>query len=227
MLIYALIDPRDGQTRYIGKTVRTAHRRLRRHVARCYLDEAHTHKNRWLRHLLALGLEPSIKVLESCGSEAQLSAAEIRHIAEHRAAGVRLTNATAGGDGTSGWKHTAASLGKLRLALIGKPKSEAHRLKVIAAVTGRTASAATRAKLSALRKGKNLTPRTEAYRLTMRDSKGGRSFIDQHGNRYETQKGAARKLGLNVAHINEVLHGKRKSTGGYVFHHLRVQEFPE
>jgi hypothetical protein len=197
MLIYALIDPRDGQTRYIGKTVRTPHRRLRRHLA-----------------------------LETCNSEIALNAAEIRQIAEHRACGVRLTNATDGGEGATGWKGTAESRARLSAALKGKPKSPAHRAKVIAMVIGRKASAETKAKLSAARKGKNTTPRTEAYRITMRDAKGGRPFVDQHGTRYETQKGAARDLCLNPAHVNAVLNGTRKSTGGYVFTYLRVQEFP-
>jgi len=154
MLIYALIDPRNGELRYIGKTVRTAHRRLRRHLARCYLDEAHTHKNRWLRKLLSLGLEPSIEVLERCRSEVELSAAEIRHIAEHQAHGARLTNSTSGGDGTSGWKHTASSIEKLRRALTGKPKSAIHKLRAGLASRGRRASEETRAKLSAIRAGK-------------------------------------------------------------------------
>ena len=217
MLIYALIDPRSGEIRYIGKTVRTAHRRLRRHLARCYLDEGDTHKNRWLRQLLALGIEPRIEILERCSTEDELTVAECRHIAEHRALGCRLTNSTDGGEGMTGWKHTAESIAKLRHALTGKPKSAAHRAKIIAIITGRRASDATRAKLSALRKGKNYTPRTEAYRLTMRDAKGGRPFVDQYGNRYETQKGTARQLGLQSGHINSVLKGTRRSTGGYVF----------
>lgn len=225
MIIYALIDPRTDQPRYIGKTMRTAHRRLRRHLSRCYLDQADTHKNRWLRQLLAAGLEPRIVVMEQCATASELAAAERRHIAEQRAAGARLTNLTPGGDGGSG-PHTAESREKIRLALTGKKKSEQHRQQIIAIITGRKASSATRALLSRIRKGKNPTPRTEAYRLTMRDAKGGRPFVDQHGNLYDTQKGAARQLDLQPGHINSVLNGSRKSTGGYVFTYLRVQEFP-
>jgi hypothetical protein len=34
MIIYALIDPRNGDVRYVGKSHRAAHhRRLRRHLA--------------------------------------------------------------------------------------------------------------------------------------------------------------------------------------------------
>lgn len=50
----ALIDPRTDAVRYVGKTVRTARRRLRRHMAECYLA-AGTHKDRWLRALRAKG----------------------------------------------------------------------------------------------------------------------------------------------------------------------------
>jgi hypothetical protein len=225
MLIYALIDPRDGQRRYIGKTMRTAHRRLRRHLARCYLDQADTHKNRWLRQLITLGLAPRIEVLEQCATAYDLAEAERRHIAEHRAAGARLTNLTPGGEGGSG-PHTAASREKIRLALTGKKKSEQHRLKIIATITGRKASEQTRAKLRAVHSARPRKPWSEEHRLAIRDGKGGKPFFDQNGNRYESQNGAARDLGLNLGHINEVLKGTRRSTGGYVFTYLRVQEFP-
>lgn len=226
MLIYALIDPRTNERRYIGKTMRTARRRLRRHLARCYLDDADTHKNRWLRTLLAAGLEPMIEVLETCTSATALSAAERRHIAEHLARGVRLTNHTLGGDGGSG-KHTDASKAKIRAALKGKPKTAEHRARVSAGQRGRVTSLETRRKLSAAQKARVRRPVTRETRVRISRAKGGKPFEDQHGRRYETQKGAARALGINVAHINDVLHGKRKSAGGLVFRFLRVREFPD
>ena len=225
MLIYALVDPRDNQTRYIGKTVRTAHRRLRRHLARCYLDEADTYKNRWLRQLLALSLEPYIVVLEKCDSFDALSIAEQRYIAQYLAAGARLTNLTPGGDGGKA-KHTPESKEKIRRALTGKPKTAEHRARLGAAQKGRVASLETREKLRRVHTTRPRQPWSEESRIAISRGKGGRPFVDQYGNRYETQKGTARQLGLQPGHINSVLKGLRKSTGGYVFHYLQAQQFP-
>lgn len=222
MIIYGLIDPRSGELRYVGKTVRTAHRRLRRHLAASYLMKEDTYKARWLRQLAAAGLEPEVEVLERVATKEHLCEAERFHIAYWRYIGADLTNTTAGGDGI-GLPHTAASREKIRAALTGKPKSPEHRERLKIA-NRRVINAATRAAWSAARRGRNLFPnRDDAYRLAMRDAKGGRAFLDQHGTRYESQKGAARALGLNVAHINAVLHGQRRSTGGYVFRFVSAE----
>lgn len=157
MIIYALIDPRTDEIRYIGKTVRSAHRRLRRHLADSYMS-SNTHKDRWLRVLKALGLDPLIKVIQRCGSADELAVAECQQIAAHRRAGVRLTNLTDGGDGTVGWHHTEESRAKLSAALKGKPKSETHRLNAARAQLGRKASEETRSKLSAERRMRGWYP---------------------------------------------------------------------
>ena len=223
MTVYALVDPRDGRTRYVGKTMRTVHRRLRRHLVPCML-RGNSYKERWIRQLLSLGMEPTITVLQACTSLADLNDAERFHIARLRGLGAQLTNATAGGDGGSG-PHTEESKEKSRRALSGKPKSEEHRKRSGAARRGLRASEQTRAKLRAAH-SRPRTPLTDARRVAIARAKGGRPFVDQHGVRYETQKGAARLLGLNVGHLNEVLHGTRSHTGGFAFRFLDSQEFP-
>jgi hypothetical protein len=223
--VYALIDPRDNEVRYIGKTFRSVHRRLRRHLSPCYL-KGNTHKERWLRQLIARGLEPAVVVLETCATDEELCSAERRHIAEHRTRGVRLTNATDGGDGTAGYKRTPQAIERTRRALIGKPKSAEHRLRIGRAGRGRRASESTRALLRVVRKLPR-SPLSEVHRENLSRAKGGRPFVDQHGNVYATQKGTARSLGLNVGHLNEVLHGTRTHVKGLHFRFLdRVREFP-
>jgi len=56
-----------------------------------------------------------------------------------------------------------------------------------------------------------------AFAAKMSRLKGGRPFVDQHGNRFDTIQGAARHLGLSAPHIHAVLHGHRKTCGGRIF----------
>ena len=232
MIVYALRDPRTNEVRYVGKSFRTARRRLRRHLAPCYLT-GNTHKERWIRSILRLGMEPKIEVIQVCTTPEELACAERAHIGRLRANGARLTNATAGGDGGAG-PHTAESKEKIRRALTGKRKSAAHRRNSGLAQRGRQTSDATRAKLRTAHSTRPRAPLSESHRLNMSVAKGGRPFVDHHGNRYDTQKGAARLLGLNVGHLNSVLHGTRRHVQGLVFRfieqeqsHLRVREFPQ
>jgi hypothetical protein len=148
MIVYGLLDPRTGSLRYVGKTHRTAHRRLRRHLAECYL-RGDSHKERWLRALLRLGLEPSIIEIERCETADDLVEAERFHIAYARSSGCDLVNATDGGDGTAGMKHTPEAIAKIRCALTGKPKSRQHRERSASAQRGRAITEETRARLCA------------------------------------------------------------------------------
>lgn len=155
MIIYALVDPRNNLIRYIGKSHRTAHRRLRRHLAACYLT-GNTHKERWIRQLLRVGLEPEITILQHCSTPEELNRAERDTIRRLRDEGVALTNATDGGDG--GGKHTPESKERIRRALTGRSKSPEHRANLTIAQRGRKASAETRAKLSEERRARGYYP---------------------------------------------------------------------
>lgn len=215
MLIYALIDPRDGAVRYIGKTMRTANRRLRRHLARCYVEDVHTHKNRWLRELLALGLEPSIVVVETCASPGALNESEKRHIASALASGARLTNSTPGGDGGSG-KHTPESKEKIRRALAGKPKTAQHRLNSGMAQRGKVVTKETRMKLSEERRRRGWYPPPrygEANNKTKLTADAIKEICRLRG--IVSQRDLAARFGVSHSAIGKV---QRK--------HLRVREWP-
>lgn len=106
--IYKLIDPRpeysDPDPRYIGKTEKTLKQRLAGHIykARTELDST-LPKDRWIRKLLALGLEPGIELIES-GDDWSADYSyerEIFWIAYYRANGkYRLLNIADGGRGS-------------------------------------------------------------------------------------------------------------------------------
>jgi DNA-binding transcriptional regulator YiaG len=221
VIVYALVDPRDQRIRYVGKTHRTAQRRLRRHLAPCYLT-GDTHKERWIRVLLAAGMEPTIVVLERCGSAEELVASERRHIARLRYEGAALTNGTDGGDGMGGWQHSDESKEKIRRALLGKPKSETHRRRSALSRRGLKASVETRTKLSEMRRGKAPAaavlaahPRklSDEHVVEIRSLRG---LVSQQSlaDRYGVSKTAIRYVqqGRNLAHVGS---------------DLQVRQFPE
>ncbi len=92
--IYALIDPRDGAVRYIGKA-NDAAERLKSHIR----DSRHrkTPVYSWIRKLRSLGLVPDMKVLATC-SESEWPKAERRAIRYQRWFNDRLLNVADGGN---------------------------------------------------------------------------------------------------------------------------------
>lgn len=212
MIVYALIDPRTGEERYVGKTLRNAAQRLNEHIAD---DRYNGHKKNWIEMLRRLGHRPGIKVIQECASIFDLNAAEIAHISRLRELGARLINETDGGDGRS-QPHTPESRAKIASKLKGRKYSVETRRKMSESRIGSKHSKATRLKMSASR-SKPRGPMSDRHKLILSRAHGGKTFYDQHGNRYLTQMGAARRLRINVSHINQVLHGERRHTHGYIF----------
>lgn len=137
-IIYALLDPRDRQVRYVGMTTEKAERRRRRHINVSKRRE--THCARWVRGLIKAGFEPEIIILEEVPSVDDLAQREIFWIGLYRKHGANLTNLTDGGEGTRA------------------PRSDETRRKISAALRGRKAlprSAETCKKLSDALKGRS------------------------------------------------------------------------
>ena len=139
--IYALVDPRNKAIRYIGKAV-DLKKRLAQHLSPSSLKK-HTHKNFWIKKLLALGLKPEIEpiadlhYLDDWAEEERLWIARLRSLSGHP----KLTNSTDGGEGVEGLVF-----------------SEESRKKMSQSGKGRRASAETCARISAAHKGKVKTP---------------------------------------------------------------------
>jgi hypothetical protein len=105
LLIYGLRDPRTGEIRYVGRTTRGI-RRITEHLMPSNLRQV-TPKTTWLRSLVAAGLKPETVILMHCLNAAALHEAEAWWCAIGRAAlGERFTNATDGGEGVVGYKHS-------------------------------------------------------------------------------------------------------------------------
>lgn len=97
-MVYALVDPRNDEVRYIGLSTRGTSR------PRTHLSPRSRRgggpKNAWLDELEALGLTCRIEVLQHCASVHEVRAAEVQQISGHKAKGARLTNRSRGGEGT-------------------------------------------------------------------------------------------------------------------------------
>lgn len=154
-IIYALRDPRDGATRYIGKCSSLPHR-FRAHLN----DKGSTRKARWIRSLLAIGLSPEAVELEMV--EGDWQAAERRWISHFRAEGADLCNHTDGGEGLVGAsRETRQKLAVVRRAIHAADPERAKEIardpvrcaKISAALSGKRKSPEHVAKLPQNRPG--------------------------------------------------------------------------
>lgn len=60
----------------------------------------------------------------------------------------------------------------------------------------------------------------QEHNIKISRSMGGKKFIDEQGNVYETLGQAAAQLGLQASHIDEVLHGRRQQAAGHTFKYM-------
>lgn len=97
--IYALVDPRDLQTKYIGQTTLSVQMRLEMHMSEAR-ENSPNPKNRWLSDLKKLGLKPLTKTLLECQEEC-LDSEEISAISKARNSGISLLNVRNGGGGSA------------------------------------------------------------------------------------------------------------------------------
>lgn len=229
-LIYGLIDPRNGELRYVGKST-SGMRRPRAHMS-LLKYETNTYKANWLRQLLVEDFKPDIEVLETYESADALVEAERFLIAYFRSIGCRLTNLTAGGDGASGYKHTLEGRARISKALQGHATSDKVRESVAEANSKRILSDETRKKLSQrylgirisdeVRHRMSIAQQNQSIDSRIRRSRamGCRPFQDQNGVVYQTQREAARALGLHAQSISQVLKGMRKRAGNFIFTYI-------
>lgn len=92
--LYELLDPRDGEVRYIGKAV-VAAKRFKGHLRDS--RRRNTPIYAWIRSLAKAGMVPQMRVVATVPA-AQWQEEERRLIAEARASGRRLLNIADGGD---------------------------------------------------------------------------------------------------------------------------------
>ena len=121
--IYVLQDD-AGRIRYVGKTSYSLSQRLIEHLSVARSGKKN-HRCNWMRSVLSRGFTPKIILIgEVDGNGCK---GEIAWIKYFRDAGVKLVNATDGGEGVLGHIHSYITRKKLSIAVAERMKSpEAH-----------------------------------------------------------------------------------------------------
>lgn len=151
LIVYALVDPRDNKVRYIGKSG-SGMKRVRCHMCRSSLARGRTYKDKWLRELIASGNRPLVKTIAVCADKKDLNKAEILWISYARSLGWRLTNLTAGGEGSFGLVKSPETRAKIANANRGRKHTPEAVANMREANKNHTISPETRAKMIASRK---------------------------------------------------------------------------
>lgn len=138
--IYSLADPRDGEIRYIGRTVRTLQARLDAHMKAVFKQCDHTHRRNWIEVLRKAGLRPHIELITTVDGDG--IAEEQVWIDAFGKAGAKLVNSTPWGDGvTFGYRRPPEVCAKIGAASRGRVCSQETRAKISAANKGKKRSA--------------------------------------------------------------------------------------
>ena len=194
-LVYALVAKGNpSEIRYVGKTdSETPNRRLSAHLSQSRKLANQTYKHNMIRKALADGDEILAIILESGLTSEEVIQREIFLIAYYREQGHRITNATDGGEGSSGRttseetkvKQSISMLGqknalgakrsrefKENLSILGSNRSDETLSKMSMGMRGNTNalgskhSDATKEKIRAARTGNTRTDETKANMRT-------------------------------------------------------------
>lgn len=179
-LIYGLIDPRDGQLRYVGRSSSGLARALHHSQPRA-LRIGKTRCTNWCKNLKNNNLRPEIVILESwdIATNDELNEAEIFWIAYFRGLGCSLVNHTLGGGGLSGHRH-----------------SEEHKLRISESVSK---NHPLRGKVGP-NKGRKFTPE-QIERFKNGHKHQCKPVIRNDGKYYASTGDAARELGICKSRI--------------------------
>lgn len=205
--IYALIDPRDRQVRYVGFTTTTIQKRLARHLTDTIRKPYYVSK--WLSQLLARGLIPDTLQLEE-GSGPDWADAEIKWIAHFKSSGANLTNLTRGGDGIVGTTRSPEYREKLRQRMLGNKLTALSIPASIAYHTGRITPPEVRAKMSVAHKG---IPHSAEHRVNQRLANKAKKLSDQDIREIRALKGLltqaelGRRYGVTRSAISRIHRG--------------------
>jgi len=150
--IYCLKHPITLEVRYVGMTSRTLKRRLQGHIDNAKYTGHNKHLCSWILSILKLNMKPIIESIDEVTLE-NWQEKERYYISLYP----RLINATLGGEGTFGFKHSIETIERVRLKKIGIKPSKETLLKRSIALKGRIVTQDHRDKISVKNTGKIYT----------------------------------------------------------------------
>jgi hypothetical protein len=197
--IYALVDPRTDQIKYIGKSVKPE-KRFRDHVSPFYM-KAETHKNHWLRQLDREGLKPRLKILHEVPAHIANEAEEAA-IMVAKIFGDRLTNGTNGGDGGAITDPNA----KARMGFRQKHSDET-RTQMSASAKRRCADPAEVERLRSISNGTPPVHAGEKNSMAVLSDAQVKELRERHAAG-ESCVSLARAYGRNQANVTQIVTGQ-------------------
>lgn len=211
--VYTLSHPETGEVRYVGKTAGNLKARLSGHVAATKKGRVN-HRTKWIGSLLDQGLKPVIKYVDHIvGTDEHGSWLEVEWISLLGASG-RLTNATAGGEGATGYVPTEEAREKNRASQLGRKHSDETRAKIRDANTGRKFSAEHLAKLTASNRGRRQSAEHVAKRTAkVRGQKRGPMGDEQRARlsaMHTGMKQSAETIAKRVAKVKATWAARRQ-----------------
>jgi hypothetical protein len=210
--IYALIDPRSLECRYVGKA-NNPYERYCQHL----IDKYPCHKTNWIKSLLNNGLNPILQILEQC----DISIWEERErdwIAFEKKIGCNLTNGTKGGEGVNSGPLSENHKRKISEIHKGMHPSDKTRLKLIESHKGKHPSEETRKKMSENGGHRIGTHPSEETRRKLIESHKGKRFSKEtcqkisNGNKGKHRSDETKRK-LSESHIGKIggMKGKHHS----------------
>lgn len=181
--IYALIDPRTDDIRYIGKT-EDPKQRLRWHIWNG--GRVSDMKRAWITALKDAGLEPTIRILEIVPGGVDWEEAERRHISIAKTAGANLTNGTDGGEGVPNSARGEKWRAALRASHVNNPRRVEGNKKAAEKNRGKKISPEHIAALTAATKGK---PLSDSHRAALSVAAKNRGVSKEHMEMMNSRRG--------------------------------------
>lgn len=149
-IIYCLVDPRNGEPRYVGKTVQELEVRVNCHMQ----DKSNCHRVHWLNELKREGLKPDYFIIEEIEGAWPWQESERFWIGYFKRSGFKLTNNTSGGDGVPNLPPETRA--RMRLTWLGKKHKPETIEKLRACRPNYKHSEETKARMSASQKGRKI-----------------------------------------------------------------------
>lgn len=136
--IYALVDPRNEEVRYIGFTTQKLRSRLTAHLYQAKKPNGRQiYLGNWLRQLLLLNHIPRIILIDK-GMGESWKTTEQNWISAYKSVGAKLTNCSKGGEGPLGCKRSPEFIAELKKRALARYPARAAELIEAArqAITG-------------------------------------------------------------------------------------------